>query len=306
MWWKKLLYYLLVTVLGIGITTLSASICFSVLSKDIVKTAVKEGKYTYAESFFNYVSVNDENKFYSNKFENTTIEVYPCLIKQPYYRHDDKSGYVLAYDVVEEAIGITLFNIPDTFKLEDVNDTKGFARLSVDNNSLLDLYFDNSKSEDETNINHRINFYSYFEEYGSLTVYVTYSDFLAKTGSDNLNINKIEIFDGTGTSFFNVEGLNNVNFHHFLNGDYHEVCMAYREYMMQYGEGKSVTTFERKAALLKAIEDVTTTHPDKYVPKPEKTVVLKEDAFILTVALTLSIYIALTVFVTGVIFYRKK
>ena len=306
MWWKKLLYYLLVIVLGIGITTLSASICFSALSKNIVKDAVKEGKYTYAESFFNYVSVNDENKFYSNKFENTTIEVYPCLIKQPYYRYDESKGYLLAYDVVEEAIGITLFNIPESFKLEDTNDAKGLARLSLDNNSSLDLCFDNSKSEDETNINHRINFYSYFEEYGSLTVYITYSDFFSKTENDNLNINKIEIFDGTGTLFFNIENLNNINFHHFLNDDYHEACMAYREYMMQYGEGKSVTTFERKAALLKAIEDITTTHPDKYVPKPEKTVVLKEDAFILTVSLTLSIYIALAVFVTGAIFYRKK
>ena len=36
MWWKKLLYFLLVIVLGLGITTISASICFNTLSKHYI------------------------------------------------------------------------------------------------------------------------------------------------------------------------------------------------------------------------------------------------------------------------------
>ena len=307
MWWKKLLYYLLVVVLGIGITTLSASICFNNLSKDVVKTAVKNEQYTYAESFFNYVSVNDQDKFYAKKSNNSQIEIYPCLIKQPYFRYDEsKKIYIQTYDIVEEAIGITIFNLPESFSLEDTKETKGLAKLILDNETSIDLFYDNSKSEDSTTTNHRINFYSYVNEYDSLTVYITFSDFVKQSGNEDRNIRKIEIYDGKSQIFYSIDDLQNVGFHNSLNSDYHESCMAYREYMLLYGEGKSVTTFERKDALLKKIEEITNTHRDKYIPKPDRTVVMKENAFILTIALTLSIYISVAIFVSGLIWHRKK
>ena len=303
MWWKKLLYFLLVIVLGIGITMISGSICFNVLSKNLLKDNVKENNFYTVERFFSYTTGKESDRFYSQKQEDgSTIEVYPCLVKQPYYKYTPKDGIYVKYDIIEEAISFSLFNLPESFVLEG---QAGEVKLSLDNSNTIDLYFDNTPYTDE-DINYYIDFYSYIEHYYSLTVYITYNDFIAHGGAEDTHINAIEIIDGKGTSFYNIEFANKPSFLTQMHNNYYEVCQEYRNYILEYGEAISVTTFERKDAKLKAIDQVTSDNPDKYLPKPSKTIVLASDSFILTISITLAAYISIAIVVTRLIFFRKK
>ena len=120
MWWKKLLYFLLVIVLGIGIITLSGSITFNSLSKNLLKNGVKNHQYALVESFFNYTTPIDKEKFLIKDDDDVHFEIYPCLVKQPYFKIEKSTNkYGVAYDIVEEAIGFSFFHLPKTFAFTD-------------------------------------------------------------------------------------------------------------------------------------------------------------------------------------------
>ena len=303
MWWKKLLYFILVVVLGAGITMISGSICFNALAKNLLKDNVEENNFYTVERFFSYATGKETDRFYSQKQgDGATIEAYPCLVKQPYYKYTPKDGVYVKYDIIEEAISFSLFHLPESFVTEGVD---GKVKLSLDNGNTIDLFFDNTPYKDE-DINYYINFYSYIEHYYSLTIYITYKDYIAHGGANDASINSIEVFDGKGTSFYNIEFTNKPSFMTQMHNDYYEVCQEYRNYILEYGEAISVTTYERKDARLKAIDQVTADNPDKYMAKPSTTIVLASDAFILTISITLAAYISIAIVVTRLIFFRKK
>ena len=303
MWWKKVLYFLLVIVLGIGVTMIGGSICFNVKSKHLLRDCVSSEKYYTVERFFNYTMPTENDYFYKrNQEDGSRIEVYPCLVKQPYYKYTPKDGIYVKYDIVEEAVAFSLFNLPGNFSLEG---QEGKIKLSLDNSNTIDLFFDNTPYTTE-DINYYINFYSYIEHYYSLTVYITYDDYINHGGNADSSINSIEIFDGNGTSFYQINLDAKPNFLTNMHNDYYEVCQDYRNYILEYGEAISVTTYERKEAKLKAIDQVTENNPTKYFPKPSTNVVLASDAFILTISITLAAYISIAIVVTRLIFFRKK
>ena len=91
-----------------------------------------------------------------------------------------------------------------------------------------------------------------------------------------------------------------------MHNDYFEALQEYRNYILEYGEAISVTTYERKDAKLKAIDKITNDNPQKYLSKPSTSVVLASDRFILTISLTLAIYLSIAIVVTRLIFNKKK
>ena len=303
MWWKKLLYFLLVIVLGIGITMISASICFNTLSKHLLRDSVKEEKFYTVERFFSYTTCKETDHFYKQKQEDgSTIEVYPCLVKQPYYKTTGKDGTYVKYDIIEEAVSFSLFDLPENFKTEGI---PGKIQLFLDNSNVINLFFDNTSATTE-DINYYINFYSYIPHYYSLTTYITYNDFIAHGGASDASIDSVKVFDGKGDVFYDISFTNKPNFMTEMHNDYYEALQEYRDYILQYGEAISVTTYERKDAKLAAIDKITEDNPNKYLPKPSTTIVLASDAFILTISITLAAYISIAIVLTRLIFQRKK
>ena len=303
MWWKKLLYFLLVIVLGAGITMISASIAFNSLSKNLLKDSVKNENYFTVERFFSYTTYKDKTYFYNQKQDDgSTIDVYSSLVKQPYYKTTQKDGTYVKYDIIEETISFSLFNLPENFKNSGKD---GKISIILDNSNTIDLYFDNTSKTDE-DINYYINFYSYISVYHSLSIYITYNDFIAHGGSIESAIVSAKIFDGSGKEFYSLEFLNKPSFATQMHDDYFDALQEYRNYILQYGEAISVTTYERKEAKLNAIEKITEDNPTKYSPKPSTNIVLASDAFILTISITMAAYISISIVVTRLIFHRKK
>ena len=303
MWWKKLLYFLLVIVLGIGITTLSGSIAFNSLSKDLLKKSVKNYEYTLVESFFNYASVKDEDKFLIDNEGDIHYEVYPCLVKQPYFIDTKTAGYGVKYDIVEEAIGFSFFHLPKDFVYKD-NLVKAEVLLSLDNGEQFHLYLNNVDQE-ETAPNFHIYFPDYVKEYYSLNIYVTYNDFYPDGDDQVLTITKFELIDGNNQKYIEKEFINKPTFHSEIGYMFREACQQYREYILKYGEAHSVTTYERKDALLKKIDQIIKDNPNRFIPKPSKTIVLGETSFILTISITIAAYISIAIGVTRLLFKKK-
>ncbi len=304
MWWKKLLYSLLVVVLGIGITTLSGSIAFNTLSKNLLKEASNHKEYTKVESFFNYVSVKDEEKFLIENKDDIHYEIYPCLVKQPYFKKNMSGQYYVKYDIVEEAIGFSFFNLPKEFSYKD-KDNKGEVLLKLSNGNDYHIYINNVDQE-ETAPNFHIDFSDFVGQYYSLNMYITYNDFLAKTESEDISITSVSLIDGNGKTYIEKTLDKVFDFKADIFILYKEACQNYRNYILQYGEANSVTTYERKDALLQKINQITKDNPNRFIAKPNKTIVLADTRFILTISITLAAYISLAIVVTRIIFFKKK
>ena len=142
--------------------------------------------------------------------------------------------------------------------------------------------------------------------YHSLSVYITYNDFISHGGSAESSIVSAKIFDGSGKEFYSLNFLNKANFMTKMHEDYFDALQEYRNYILQYGEAISVTTYERKEAKLNAIEKITEDNPTIYSPKPSTNIVLASDAFILTISITIAAYISIAIVITRLIFHRKK
>ena len=304
MWWKRILYYLIVVILGIGITTLSGSIAFNTLSTNLIKKASKENNYTTVENYFTYITVTDIDKFYSGDVNDVHVETFPCIVTQPYYKKGLDGGISVKYDIQEEAICFSFFHLPKTFQYSDKT-AKSRLNLQLSNGNAIDLLFDNLK-ENEDAINYHINFVSYVEMYYSLNIYITYDDFISHGGSLEASINRIELFDGNNSSSLSLTFNNRINFMSNFHNDFHEVCQKYRDYILLYGEAHSVTTYERKYALKDKIDQVAINNPNKYLTQPKTTTVLATTPFILVISLTASIYISLAIVASWNIFHKKR
>ena len=282
---------------------ISGSIAFNSLSKRLLSDSVKEQNYFLVERFFSYTTYTSPSYFYNQKqSDGTAIDVYSSLVKQPYYKTTQKDGTYVKYDIIEEAISFSLFNLPENFKN---NGKDGKITVILDNSNEIDLYFDNT-SKTEEDINYNINFYSYISVYHSLSIYITYNDFIAHGGSEEASIVSAKVFDGSGKEFYTLSFTEKPNFMSQMHNDYFDALQEYRNYILQYGEAISVTTYERKEAKLLAIDKITEDNPNNYAPKPSTNIVLASNAFILTISITMAAYISIAIVVTRLIFHRKK
>lgn len=304
MWWKKLLYYLLVVVLGIGITTLSGSIAFNALSKNVLKEASQHKEYAKVESFFNYVSVKDEEKFLIDDQNDIHYEIYPALVNQPYFKKNGAGEYYVKYDIVEEVIGFSFFNIPKEFSYKE-KETKAEILLKLSNGNDYHIYVNNVGNDEEA-ANFHIDFSDFVDQYYSLNMYVTYNDFINVTESEEISITAISLIDGHGKKFIEKSLEKNINFNADMFVLLKEACQKYREYILQYGEAHSVTTYERKNALLDNINKIVKDNSSRFITRPNKTIVLADTRFLLTISITLAAYISLAIVITKLIFFKKK
>ena len=304
MWWKITLYALLVVVLGIGITTLSGSIAFNALASSSVAEAVAQGNYTLAESFFNYVSVRDSWKFSSIEKEGVRCEVYPCLVKQPYFYNFGDGRYSTKYDIIEEAIAISFYHLPSDFAYRDA-EAKAQIALSLSNETVYRIYLNNDVEED-TAPNYHIDFSSYVDQYKGLTVYATYDDFISNGGALNDDIVGVTLYDGKGQKALEIELSEKANFRSSFAGLYHTACQDYRAFMLEYGEYNSVTGLQRKKELIASIDSITNDHPEVLVARPSTTIILADTRFLLTISITLAAYASIAIVVSKAIFGRKR
>ena len=167
MWWKRILYYLIVVILGIGITTLSGSIAFNTLSTNLIKKASKENNYTTVENYFTYITVTDIDKFYSGDVNDVHVETFPCIVTQPYYKKGLDGGISVKYDIQEEAICFSFFHLPKTFQYslniyityDDFISHGGSLEASINR---IELFDGNNSSSLSLTFNNRINFMSNF------------------------------------------------------------------------------------------------------------------------------------------------
>lgn len=304
MWWKKVLYGLLVLVLGIGIATLSGSIAFNALSNGLLYEASSNKDYRTIESFFNYVSVIDSEKYVIEDKDTVHFEMYPCLVSQPYFKKNGVGEYYVKYDIVEMAIGLSFFNLPDDFSYKD-NDTKGEVLLELENGTNYHVYI-NNVTDNEDSPNYHIDFSDFINEYYSFNIYVTYNDFIKQTENEGLNIKSVSLVDGNGSLFYKKVITKQLNFKLSFFAKYKEAAQNYREYMLLYGEGHSVTTFERKEALLQKINQITKENIEIFIARPSKTIVLSDTRYVLTISLTIAIYLSIAIVVTKIIFFKKN
>lgn len=305
MWWKKLLYSLLIIFLGFGITVISGSINFNTQSKTLIKRYSKQKDYEMVERFFCYVTTDPNSYFVSKDYQDIHYDVYPCLVKHPYYKYYVDEGHVVVYDVVEEAIGFTFFSLPKSFSLKDKNNNKGQVKLTLSDERTISLHFDNKDKEDGE-MNYYIDFYSFSSQYYSLSVYITRHDYFAIENIDNVSITKMELIDGNNVSYFE-ELLTSkpVNFNHQLFVDYKTSTDNYYDFMMEYGYTISEGAFRERKRLLNEIDKVTENNA-VYHAKPSKMIILSTNSFILTISLTIAIYTSIAIVITRLIFYRKK
>ena len=303
MWWKKVLYFLLVIVLGFGITVIAGSINFSVQAKNLNKKFAEEKDYAMVERFFCYTTPKET--LYKYRFDNqdqSHVDIYPCLVKQPYYVYYVDEGYVVKYDIVEEAIAFSLFNLPNSFIKEDKFENKGKIALILENNEIINIDFDNRDKEDGQ-MNYYINFYSYIDAYYSLTAYITYDDYISK--AQDQKIKQVEIYDGNGSKFYSYTLEYPMNFEGYMHETYKEACKNYREFMLEYGQSIALGSFQEKARLLGVIDEITNTN-DAFFPKPSTNIIFASDSFILTISITLAAYISIAIVATKLIFFNKK
>ena len=304
MWWKKLLYFLLITVLGFGIVVISGSINFNYQSKNLMRSFVESKEYVMVERFFCYTTPKEELYKYRNDKDDVHIDAYECLVKQPYYIYYSDEGYVVKYDIIEEALAFSLFNLPNNFKLADSGKNKGGVLLHFDTDETIMVNFDNRFKEDGE-MNYYINFYSYISQYDSLTVYITYDDFLSLISSETAKINMIEIVDGNGVSFYQFPVGKPFNFEGPMHEKYREACKEYREFMLEYGQSIGLGAFEEKKRLLTVIDDITA-NDENYFAKPSTNIIFASMSFILTISIVSAAYISIAIVVTRLIFHRKK
>ena len=304
MWWKILLYSLLVLVLGVGVTTLSGSIAFNTLASNLVSEAVAAKDYTLAESFFTYVNASRDWKFASLTKNETRVEVYPCLVKQPYYYYLGEARYSMKYEIVEEAIAVSFYHLPKGISYED-GEEKAQVSLSFSGGGQYPIYLHND-SEDETAANFHIDFSSYIPQYKGLTVYVTYHDFIAHGGALETDISALSLQNGKGEEVLSVDLPKAANFRSSFSNIYRSACEEYRDFMLEYGEYNSVTGLRRKKELLAAIDSVTKQNKGTCIARPSTSIVLGDTRFILAISIALASYISIAVVVTRVIFFKKK
>lgn len=306
MWWKKLLYFLLVIVLGFGITVISGSINFHAQTKTLLKNYVNDKNYAMVERFFCYTTPKEEMyKFKYTNSDNSHIDIYPCLVKHPYYVQYPDGSHNIKYDIVEEALSFSLFHLPSNFYLEDKADSKGRIELFFTDNTSLDLDFDNRDKEEE-NVNYFINFYSFVSQFYSLTVYITYNDYITFTNDENIKISNIKIYDGSGQEFYNHLFNNPIGFDGSMHTRYKDACQEYREFMLEYGQTIAVGAYEEKNRLLKNIDEITKNNADNYFLKPSTNIIFTTTSFILTISITLSAYISIAIVITRLIFRKRK
>ena len=306
MWWKKVLYFLLVIVLGFGITVLSGSINFNIQAKNMTKNYASNKQYDMVERLFCYVTPNQNQYIYSyDNNDNSHLDIYPSLVKNPYYIYYIDEGYVVKYDIIEEALTFSLFNIPSSFSLSDSNDKKGEIKLTLNNEKTIDLFFDN-RDKEEGELNYYINFYSFVEQYYSLTAYITFDDYVKYAGNEEVKITNVTIIDGKGETYYQYNFDSLFNFSSFLHSQYKVVCKEYRDFMLEYGQTIAVGAYEEKDRLIKNIDKVTNDNPERFYPKPSTAIIFTTTSFILTISITLAAYLSVAIVVTRNIFFRKK
>ena len=306
MWWKKLFYFLFVIFLGFGTTVLAASINFHEQSKQIVQTYLAKKDYQAVECFFAYAMPNNNKKFIIHDFgDKAHLEVYPCLVKHPYFGYVEGHDIVVKYDVVEDSVAFSLFNVPSNFVTKDTGTNKGGVEITLSDNSTIFLNFDNTFKE-EGDFNYYINFYSYISQYYSLTVYLNYEDFIDLGYSENITFKSFKVLDGKGTEHYQYTFSKEVGYNSELHQDFKDMTHDYHEFMMVNGMAIHVGAYEEKARLLKVIDDYIANHSDKYNGKPSTGIIFTTDSFILTVSITAAAYLSIAIVVTRLIFFKKK
>ena len=153
---------------------------------------------------------------------------------------------------------------------------------------------------------YHIDFSDFIHEYYSFNIYVTYNDFIKQTENESLNIKSVSLVDGNGSLFYKKVITKELNFKLSFFAKYKEAAQNYREYMLLYGEGHSVTTFERKDALLQKINQITKDNIEIFIERPSKTIVLSDTRYVVIVSLTLAIYLSISIVVTKIIFFKKN
>jgi len=281
------------------------SVNFNAQSKTLIADYAKKGQYEMVERFFCYASSDESIHFASKEIDGTHVDVYPCIVKQPRYIPLSDGSHPVIYDTLEEAIGFSFFNLPSSFAYQDNPSNKGMVQLHLSGGQEVALHFDN-KDKEEGEINYYLDFYSFVSQFASLTIYITRDDYLSIASDASKCIESISLFDGNGVSYVDCLAIEKeANFNHPMFVDYLESTNNYGAFMEVYGQTISENAFTEKQRLQDEIDHVTSSH-ENYHPKPEKTIILTTDSFILTISISASAYIAIAIVVTKLIFFRKK
>ena len=304
--WKKILYFLLVVILGFGVTMIAATTNFNIQSKELIGSYANKKEYHTVERFFAYAMPKEDQTFYTKDFQDGAhIEIYPCLVKHPYYGKSENGSLYTRFTTIEDSIAFTIFNLPSNFVSSDQQNKQGGIELTLSNNSTIFLSFDNSKKE-KGELNYWINFYSYISFYYSLTVYINYEDYVDLGYSEDITFSSYKIFDGNENKKYQDTFVTSVGFNSELHNIFKEPIHNYHAYMMENGATVNVEIYEEKDRLLTIIENLVSTNKEKLDLKPSSNIIFSTDSFILTISITIAVYISLAIVITRIIFFRKK
>lgn len=302
---KKILYILISLIVGAIVVFTTCYISFTDIYKDICKSAVKDGDYSLAESFFYDYTVKDDNKFYAKNYNSTRIEVFPAVINNTYFKIDEYNNVTQDYLAYDDVIAISIFNLPDSFATSDKVSKNGRVELKLSNGGNYTVYFDNTSS-DPASANYNLNFYKYIDQYSQLTIYITYDDFILNGNDVDTSFSSMNIYDGNSVLFTKIDFFDYPSFSNVIHKKFYTSIHEYKEFVK---ENRSVTVVnvEKQNELKANVTNVYENNKNIIVAKPNRSIVFSTNTFVLRLSIVVAAFLAIDI-VLGIqlLRYSKK
>lgn len=304
---KKVLYILASFVVGfLLIMTVITFNSYAVLQGNIAESAANKN-YLDVSKYFSGI-FDYENKYTEEvPFEDGLhVEIYYSLFDGQRVLLNEEGKEVVdentkqpkTYSTLESGIQVMIYHIPQDFKLEDTEATKGGVSIVFENGKELPFPFVISEMN---------NFYNYATGYTVIPFSISYFDYLNATNKADISadsaIKSIKVTDGSNLKAYEIETAGLI-FKNELHNKFDEVITEYNEIKRKAATGEEPSK-EVAEALKQKYNGLVEANPSYQIHYTDSVIYGSSD-FLVPVILSAVLFLAIDILVAWLIFRKKK